>query len=81
MPRGARGRSGAPGCVRPCRFRRSELALSRRIRKNGDRRMKRAENIMIRPRPMMPRSDQISGPDAVCTDLVNIHVRREALTI
>jgi len=40
--------------------------------------MKRAENIMIRPRPMMPRSDQISGPDAACTDSVNIHPRNPA---
>jgi hypothetical protein len=36
-------------------------ALSRRMWKNGDRKMKRADSIMTRPRPMMPISDQICG--------------------
>jgi hypothetical protein len=62
------GRRHGPPAVtgrgRPAAALRDQLSLvaaSRRMWKNGDCKMKRADSIMTRPRPMMPISDQICG--------------------
>ena len=57
---------------------RAAVSLSRGIRKNGDCRMNRAENISSTPAMTMPTSDQTWDDGALSSDLARIQPRNTA---